>query len=442
MDLLHDNLGTLYRKYLTASFGSALISSIYGLVDMAMVGQYHGPTGSAAMAVIAPIWNILYSFGLLCGIGGSVLYAIARGKPGREREANGCFTASVLLGGLISAALIGLVWIWEVPLLRLFGADDALLPLCLAYLEAPKLTVPVYVFSNILSSFLRNDNDPGLATRAVVFGGLFNVFGDYFFVFVLDMGIRGAGIATAIGASASVLLMLGHFLRKSNTLRPVRPARLLHRFRDITVNGFSSFFSDVAMGILTMLFNRQIMKYLGTDALAIYGVIVSVSTFVQCCAYGVGQASQPLLSQNYGAGAMDRIRTLLRYGLVTSAVIGLVWTGLCEAFPTLLIRLYMAPTDSVLAAAPSVIRVYAISFLLLPLNIYASYYLQALARAAQSMLVSMARGMAVSGALILILPPLLDGSAVWWAMPVTEMTVFLASLAFTRRSLTSRPAKY
>ena len=209
-----------------------------------------------------------------------------------------------------------------------------------------------------------------------------------------------------------------------------------------SLSGFSSFFSDVAMGILTMLFNRQIMKYLGTDALAIYGVIVSASTFVQCCAYGVGQASQPLLSQNYGAGAMDRIRTLLRYGLVTSAVLGLVWTGLCEAFPTLLIRLYMAPTDSVLAAAPAIIRVYAVSFLLLPLNIYASYYLQALARAAQSMLVSVARGMTVSGALILILPPLLDGSAVWWAMPVTEMTVFLASLAFIRRSLTARPAKY
>lgn len=207
-----------------------------------------------------------------------------------------------------------------------------------------------------------------------------------------------------------------------------------------SLSGFSSFFSDVAMGILTMLFNRQIMKYLGTDALDIYGVIVSASTFVQCCAYGIGQASQPLLSQNYGAGAMDRIRTLLRYGLVTSAVIGLVWTGLCEAFPTLLIRLYMAPTDSVLAAAPAIIRVYAVSFLLLPLNIYASYYLQALARAAQSMLVSVARGMAVSGALILT--PLLDGSAVWWAMPVTEMTVFLASLAFIRRSLTARPAKY
>ena len=108
----------------------------------------------------------------------------------------------------------------------------------------------------------------------------------------------------------------------------------------------------------------------------------------------------------------------------------------------LLIRLYMASIDSVLAAAPAIIRVYAVSFLLLPLNIYASYYLQALARAAQSMLVSVARGMAVSGALILILPPLLDGSAVWWAMPVTEMKVFLASLAFIRRSLTARPAKY
>ena len=69
MDLLKDNVGKLYRKFFIASFGSALIACIYGLVDMAMVGQYHGPDGSAAMAVISPIWNIIYSFGLLCGIG-------------------------------------------------------------------------------------------------------------------------------------------------------------------------------------------------------------------------------------------------------------------------------------------------------------------------------------------------------------------------------------
>lgn len=86
MDLLNGDLKKLYLKYLTASFGSALVSSIYGVVDMVMVGQYHGPAGSAAMAVIAPIWNILYSFGLLAGIGGSVLFSRSRGMGDGAKE--------------------------------------------------------------------------------------------------------------------------------------------------------------------------------------------------------------------------------------------------------------------------------------------------------------------------------------------------------------------
>lgn len=93
MDLLNDKVGYLYRKFLLSSFGSAFITSVYGLVDMIMIGQYHGPDGSAAMAVISPVWNIVYSFGLLTGIGGSVLYAVARGADGNKKRADGYFTA-------------------------------------------------------------------------------------------------------------------------------------------------------------------------------------------------------------------------------------------------------------------------------------------------------------------------------------------------------------
>lgn len=95
----------------------------------------------------------------------------------------------------------------------------------------------------------------------------------------------------------SVILMLVHFLTKKNSLRLVRPAKLLHKWKEICVTGFSTFFIDIAMGILTILFNRQIMKYLDTNALAIHGVIVNVSTLVQCCAYSIGQASQLIFLQ-------------------------------------------------------------------------------------------------------------------------------------------------
>lgn len=99
--------------------------------------------------------------------------------------------------------------------------------------------------------------------------------------------------------------------------------RLPHKLQKICVTGFSTFFIDVAIGILTVLFNRQIMKYLGTNALAIYGPIIQVSAFVQCCAYSVGQAAQPIISRNFGAGKGGRSRETLRLALGTTAFFGL-----------------------------------------------------------------------------------------------------------------------
>ena len=115
------------------------------------------------------------------------------------------------------------------------------------------------------------------------------------------MGILGAGLATAIGSVISLLLMLTHFAGSRNTLRLRMPERPISMIKSICVTGFSTFFIDVAIGILTVLFNRQILTYLGTEALSVYGIIINVSPFVQCCAYSIGQASQPIISKNYGA---------------------------------------------------------------------------------------------------------------------------------------------
>lgn len=306
MELLNGKIKTLYFRYLSAAFGSALISCIYGVVDMAMVGQYQGPDGTAALAVVAPVWNVIYSLGLLMGIGGSVIFSTKRGGGGKGDE-NQYFSAAVI-GSLVLAGLAWIgIWRFERPILVFFGADARLLELALAYMRPIKVVFPLFLFNQMLAAFLRNDGNPGLATLGVLSGGIFNIFGDYVFVFPCNMGVYGAGLATAAGSAISFAVMLTHFLGKKNTLRLVRVSHLPGKLRQITVTGFSTFFIDVAMGILTVLFNRQIMKYLGANALAIYGPIINVSTFVQCCAYSVGQAAQPLISANYGAGSGKRI---------------------------------------------------------------------------------------------------------------------------------------
>lgn len=189
------------------------------------------------------------------------------------------------------------------------------------------------------------------------------------------------------------------------------------------MTGFSTFFIDVAMGFLTMIFNRQIVRYFGTDALSVYGVIVNVSTIVQCCAYSVGQAAQPILSVNYGAGDWARIKGTLRYALYTVIFFSVVWTISIWAIPNGFIRVFMAPTETVFKIAPSIMRRYGVSFLLLPLNIFSTYYFQSLMKPSASFLVSVARGMVVSGILIYALPALAGADSIWFAMPITELLV-------------------
>lgn len=424
MDFLNGRIKTIYFKYLSAAFGSALITSIYSIVDMAMVGQYHGPEGSAALAVVAPVWNIIYSLGLLMGIGGSVLFSTVRGRAdGSIGESNEYFTASVIGSVILAGAIWLIIIFFDRNLMVIFGAQGNTLTLAREYVLPIKAAIPFFLFNQMLAAYLRNDKNPALATGAVLAGGIFNIFGDYFFVFTCDMGAFGAGLATAIGSALSFLVMLSHFFTKKNTLRLVRPEGLVRKLKEITATGFSTFFIDVAMGILTILFNRQIMVYLGTNALSVYGVIVNISTFVQCCAYSVGQASQPIISTNFGAGRGDRIRETLKYTLGTVAVFSIFWTVVTMALPNVFIRIFMSPTPEVLEIAPGIMRCYGISFLLLPLNVFSTYYFQALMKTKTAFIASVARGLVISGVLIYLLPAVFSGNAIWFAMPVTELAV-------------------
>ena len=329
-------------------------------------------------------------------------------------------------------AWIGIL-IFESPILTFFGADETLLVFARAYILPVKCVFPLFLFNQMLASFLRNDGNPGLATIGILSGGIFNVFGDYFFVFVCNMGIFGAGLATAIGAGISFLVMLSHFFGRKNTIRPTKPENFIRKIREISVAGFSAFFVDAAMGILTVLFNRQIMKYLGADALAVYGTIIQISTFAQCCAYSVGQASQPIISTNFGAKKGERIKETLRLALWTTLFFAVFWTALSLACPNAYIRIFMTPNPQILDMAPAIVRTYALSFLLLPFNIFSAYYFQSVMKPKAAFVVSVARGLVISGILITLLPIIAGADAIWLAMPITELLVMFYAAAAMRK---------
>lgn len=422
MDILKDKVKPIYFKYLLAASGSAMVVSVFGMIDAMMVGQYHGPVGTAALAVFSPLWSIIYCLGLLSGIGGSVLFANLRGR-GEEGEAQQYFTMAVLYGVVLSAVAMLGIGRYQDQLLRFFGADEELLGLAKLYLKPIIWAFPCCVFTSIFSAYLRNDNNPGLATKAVIIGGVFNCIGDYVCVFVLDLGILGAGIATSAAQYVALLCMMTHFLTKKNTLRFVKPVAALKKIRDITLTGFSTAISDLALGIIGILFNRQVMKYLGADALAVYGIIIQVTVLAQCIAYGTGQAAQPIISQNYGAGQYARIRECTKYSLYSAVAMGLFWMIVMLAFPNTLMNFFMDATPEVAKIGPRILRIYGLSYLLLPVNIFATYYFQAMMKPDRAMNISLARGAVISGVMIMLMPALFGPDSIWFAMLITEILV-------------------
>lgn len=431
-NILTGKIKPLYFKYLISASGSSLMASIFGMIDAMMVGKYHGPSGSAALAVFNPLWSLIFCLGLLSGIGGSVLFANCRGK-GDEWSAKQFFTLSLIFGTVLSIVSMVGIGLFQEPLFRFFGADEELLRLAKLYLKPVLFAFPCCIFSTILSAYLRNDGNPNLATTAVIIGGIFNAVGDYLCVFTLDMGIFGAGLATAIGQYMTVIIMLAHFFRKKNTLKLVKLENTFKKLKSISVTGFSTAITDLAMGIIGILFNRQIMKHLGSDALAVYGVITMVTAFAQCLAYGIGQAAQPIISQNFGAKKYSRIRECVRYSLYSSAVMGIFWVAVMMLFPNVVLVLFMDPTQAVKEIAPAILRAYGISYILLPFNIFATYYFQSIMQPKISMSASIARGAVISGAMILLLPVILGANSIWYAMLITEILVALFSVYYMRK---------
>ncbi len=436
MEMTEKPIKPLYFEYLLAAFGSALVGAVYTLVDMAVIGQYAGPTGTAAIALVMPVWSFICSLGILTGIGGSVLYSNAKGESG-VRKSNSMFTAAMVA----TAGLAVVVWLLMIfcdkQLLHLLGSEGELMEIGLTYLKPLKAAIPVFIFSQMLAAFLRNDNDPGLATFAVVFTSILNIVGDYLLTFTFDMGVYGAALATALSNLISVGIMLTHFLKKKNTLRFVKPERLLHTCGQIFSIGFSVFFVDLAMGIMTMLYNRRILQLLNNDALSVFGAIASLTTVVQCCSYSIGQAAQPILSANFGAGKMDRVRKVLKYGIVTSVIFGAFWMVVTLALPTTIVKLFMDATDSVLAIAPAILRKYGIGYLFAPFTLFATYYFQSILKARISLGISLSRGLIIAGVMLYVLPVVFGADSLWFAMPVAEISVAVVTAIlmwkFTRK---------
>ena len=436
MDYLTSSTKTLYRKYLTASLGSALVITIYSFVDTIAVGQSEGPAGTAAMAVITPIFGILVFFGILFGIGGSVLMNNAKGE-GNEEKGNAYFTTALILVVGFTVVTWVLFARFSKPILFFFGATQGTLPLVMRYVQWLIRCWPIFIFSTFIGAFVRNDNAPGLVMAGVISGGCFNIFGDWFFVFPLGMGMGGAAIATVLGTTLQCLIICSHLFRKCCGLKLAKPFRMGKAIRKIFVIGIGASLLDLGTVVLSTITNNQILRYGSEVELAIYGVMTTIAALVQAMYCGVGQAIQPLVSANFGGRQYGRVRQFLKMSVVTVLIMGVLFTALAEGLPVPIVQLFMDATPEVLAAAPSSMRLYSLLYLFLGFTVLSTYYLQSVMRDRASMAIGILRSLVVSGLLLYLLPLFWGINGVWLALPISECIVTVVAAVFLSKKTDS-----
>lgn len=427
MNFLTGDVKKLYFKYLSASITSALVVSVYAFVDTIAVGQSAGPMGTAAMAVITPLYGLFAFFSMLCGIGGAVQLSRAKGE-GSEEKGNAYFTGSVVLMAVVVAVVWLILALFHKPIFRVLGADAALMPHVMSYAKWMLICFPAFLLPSFIGALIRNDGAPGLAMAAVIVGGCVNIFGDWFFVFPMGMGMEGAAIATVSGMLVQLCVMSTHFFGKRCHLKLAKPWDWMRCIQNILKVGFASGIIELGTVFIAVLMNNQIMQYGSTTELAIYGVLVTILQLFAAMFSGVGQAIQPLVSSNYGAGKHERNRQFLRLSLLTVGLMGVLFTAIGERFPVEITRLFIKATPEVVQAAPTIFRIFFLLFIPLGFSVLAIYYLQSTMQHRLSLCIAVMRGIVVSGVLVVVLPFVFQLNGVWAAMPAAELLVAVFAL--------------
>lgn len=428
MDLLKEKIGRLYWKFLLPSLFSALVTTVYSFVDAIAIGQGVGADGAAASAIIYPIFGVANFLGFLCGIGGSVRLGNARGS-GKYEKANAYYSASLLLAILLTIVVCPLMFLCRRGIFTLFGANEALMPLVLEYGDWIIFAFPAFILSAYLTCMVRSDGSPGVAMGAVIAGGIFNIFGDWFLVFPMGMGMAGAAIATAGGTVIQLVILTAYLFTPKCQLKIVKPQKLSKAVLNIVTVGFSASVLELSYIVQTCLLNNQIMRYGGETAMSVFSVVLNCSSMFQHIFTGVGQAIQPIAANNYGAGKIERIFKLKRISIWTVLFMGICFALIGILFPVQITSFFIKATPEILKAAPAIIRTYFLSFLFMGINIWATFYLQSLMETRLSAVLTLSRGLIISSVLLILLPIWFGINGVWWAMVLTEGIVALITFA-------------
>ncbi len=423
-----------YRKlirFTLPSMAMMIFTSIYSVVDGFFVSNFAGKAPFTAVNFIFPLLMILSTVGFMFGTGGTAIVSKTFGE-GNSEKANRYFSLFVYFSfalGLLFAVL-GIIFVR--PIAILLGAEGELLDNSVVYARIILAALPFYVLQLLFQSFFVTAEKPQLGFIVTVLAGVTNMVLDAVLVtlFPQDYKLAGAALATAVSQTVGGAFPLFYFLRKNSSI--LRLGKTTFDGKAILkacTNGSSEFASNISMNVVGMLYNLQLLKYVGENGIAAYGVMMYVSMIFSAAFIGYSIGTAPVIGYHNGAKHYSELKGLLRKSLTIIACFAVGMFLSAELLAVFLAKIFVGYDAELMNLTISGFRIFALSFLLMGFAIFGSGFFTALNDGLTSALISFLRTMVFEAAAVIILPLFLKINGVWLAIVVAEcMAVLLTAL--------------
>lgn len=425
----HFTYARLFR-FVLPSIVMMVFTSIYGVVDGLFVSNFAGKTAFASINLIMPFLIILGAMGFMLGTGGTALVSRVLGEGDKER-ANKYFSMITLFGILLGVILTVVGVLTMRPMAILLGATEAMVDDCVLYGRIVVCFLTSFMLQNMFQSFLIAAERPKFGLLITLAAGVTNMVLDALFVGVFRWGIAGAAIATGISQTVGGVVPLMYFLFSKNSPLRLRWTKFeAQPLLRSCANGSSELMSNISGSLIGMLYNAQLMRFLGEDGVATYGVLMYVQFIFVAIDIGYSIGCAPIISYHYGAQNHPELRNLLTKGLKVMGILGIVMTIAAISLSGTLANIFVGYDATLCELTRHAFHLFSFAFLLAGFNIFLSSFFTALNNGGVSAAISFLRTLVFQAASVILLPMALDVDGLWWAASAAEALAFVVSIGF------------
>ncbi|MBQ7020527.1 MAG: MATE family efflux transporter [Bacteroidales bacterium] len=432
-----EKIGRLLKQYALPAIIAQTASSLYNMVDSIFIGQGVGPLAISGLAVTFPLMNLSTAFGTLVGAGAATMLSVLLGQK-NYKAANKVLGNVVTLNTIIGLVFMAVALIFIDPILYFFGASENTLPYAKEYITIILIGNVITHLYFGLNAAMRSSGNPKKAMALTIFTVVFNTILDPIFIFVFDMGIKGAAWATVIAQTVAMLVVMKHFNDRS---RPFHFEKGIFRLdmrvaKDSLSIGMGPFLMNSAACLVTLFINQQLRKYIGDLGIGAYGICNRfIFMFMMIC-MGLNQGMQPIAGYNYGARQYSRVKEVFW----KTARLGMVMTTLCFIFGMFFPRAAVGiftHDEQLMELSARALRITTIIFPIVGFQMIATNFFQSLGMVRKSIILSLSRQILFLLPLLYLLPLKLGADGVWASFPISDglatiMTIFMLGRLFRK----------